>query len=147
MEFDHKYFMDLVGNKGLVFFGWYYAKPNTVISERLFTKSSAVAQQTNHKSQKIMAAAITSKGRDFYAILGVEKTAGQGQIKQAYRWIISRRYLSFKEFEHNFNMTVLHCFVEKSRKVCQILRYVWVTQIKSVENWMPIINSSSGPFS
>ena len=34
---------------------------------------------------EIMAAAITSKGRDFYAILGVEKTAGQGQIKQAYR--------------------------------------------------------------
>jgi len=32
-----------------------------------------------------MAAAITSKGRDFYAILGIEKTAGQGQIKQAYR--------------------------------------------------------------
>ena len=30
-------------------------------------------------------AAITSKGRDFYAILGVEKSAGQGQIKQAYR--------------------------------------------------------------
>ncbi len=26
-----------------------------------------------------------SKGRDFYAILGVEKTASQGQIKQAYR--------------------------------------------------------------
>ena len=32
-----------------------------------------------------MAASITSKGHDFYAILGVEKTAGQGQIKQAYR--------------------------------------------------------------
>ena len=30
-------------------------------------------------------AASTSKGRDFYAILGVERTAGQGQIKQAYR--------------------------------------------------------------
>ena len=27
----------------------------------------------------------TSKGRDFYAILGVDKTANQGQIKQAYR--------------------------------------------------------------
>ena len=37
------------------------------------------------KDSGIMAAAITSKGRDFYAILGVEKTAGQGQIKQAYR--------------------------------------------------------------
>ena len=34
------------------------------------------------QSEIIMA---TSKGRDFYAILGVEKTAGQGQIKQAYR--------------------------------------------------------------
>lgn len=30
-------------------------------------------------------ASSTSKGRDFYAILGVERTAGQGQIKQAYR--------------------------------------------------------------
>merc|ERR1712109_1592 len=30
-------------------------------------------------------AASTSKGRDFYAILGVERTAGHGQIKQAYR--------------------------------------------------------------
>ena len=68
-----------------------------------------------------MAAAITSKGRDFYAILGVEKTAGQGQIKQAYRYVNSFQKITFlyhfmKEFEHNFNMTVLHCFVEKSVK-------------------------------
>ena len=32
-----------------------------------------------------MATSTSSKGRDFYAILGVEKTASQGQIKQAYR--------------------------------------------------------------
>ena len=27
----------------------------------------------------------SKKGRDFYALLGLEKTATQGQIKQAYR--------------------------------------------------------------
>merc|ERR1719325_221311 len=30
-------------------------------------------------------ASANKKGRDFYAILGIEKTANQGQIKQAYR--------------------------------------------------------------
>ena len=32
-----------------------------------------------------MAAPVKGKGRDFYELLGVERTANQGQIKHAYR--------------------------------------------------------------
>ena len=33
----------------------------------------------------VMAAPVKGKGRDFYELLGVERTANQGQIKHAYR--------------------------------------------------------------
>ena len=33
----------------------------------------------------LMATPVKGKGRDFYELLGVERTANQGQIKHAYR--------------------------------------------------------------
>ena len=37
------------------------------------------------EEDKVMATPVKGKGRDFYELLGVERTANQGQIKHAYR--------------------------------------------------------------
>ena len=65
-------------------FDWFQCSTNdNLLLTFLYICSDRKSKQILQK--RIMAAAITSKSRDFYAILGIERTAGQGQIKQAYR--------------------------------------------------------------
>ena len=47
-----------------------------------------------------MADAKAKKGRDFYELLGLEKTANQGQIKHAYRFKFT--YLTLPPLTLNF---------------------------------------------